>query len=66
MIMNRTRVFILTKYVNGNLDSVVGAFQFIEDAIETMSELNKMKDEHTTYKTETHVVGELKPISQIL
>jgi hypothetical protein len=52
--------------VNGNLDSVVGAFQFIEDAIETMSELNKMKDEHTTYKTETHVVGELKPISQIL
>jgi hypothetical protein len=64
MIMNRTRVFILTKYVYGKLDSIVGAFQFIEDAVETMSEMNKNCDQITTYKIESHTIGELKPVSQ--
>jgi|LakMenEpi03Aug12_release.lakeMendotaPanAssembly.Ray.scaffolds.fasta_scaffold5175071_1 hypothetical protein len=63
MIMNRTRVFILTKYVEGKLESVVGAFQFIEDAVETMTEFNKSADVNITFKIESHVIGELNPIT---
>ena len=62
--MNRTRVFILTKYIDDKLDSVVGAFQFIDDAVETMTELNKEVENNITYKVESHVIGQLKPISQ--